>query len=116
MLLNITITYFNIIKINYCTCRSAKRTVRYVEADIESDDENSDIEEVSNVSANAASKIQMPSPVKKQKVSTKPKLTEVEDSEQPTVKEGDLPKSSISKTAKKRGRKPASKKKKGKKG
>ena len=116
MILNITITYFNIIKINYCSCRSAKRTVRYVEANIESDDENSDIEEVSNVSANSATKIQMPSPVKKQKVSTKPKLTEVEDSEQPTVKEGDLPKSSKSKTAKKRGRKPASKKKKGKKG
>ena len=90
--------------------------MRYVEADIESGDENNDIEEVSNVSANAATKIQVPSPVKKQKVSTKPKLTEAEDAEQPTIKEGDLPKSSQSKTAKKRGRKPASKKKKGRKG
>jgi len=91
--------------------RTSKRTVRYVEADILSE-EDSDVEEVNNM----ASKIATPTPNKRPKVLKNEKTAKAEDTKEPAVEEADLQENSKSKSAKKETKKKTNKKKKGRKG
>lgn len=98
--------------------RSTKRPVRYIEAEVLSEEDGSDTELVRKDSNNEASKITASSPIKKPKVSNKEKkATPAEDNESTGVKENELQESSKPKTTKKEANtKNASKKKKWKKG
>lgn len=99
--------------------RSTKRPVRYIEAELLSEEGGSDVEEVCKDSSNVTSTVTVPSPVKKPKVSMKEKTTTlVEDKESSDVKEDEPRESSKPKTTKKEAKKKKkkSKKKKEKKG
>lgn len=108
-LANCSIVYF----------RSTKRPVRYIEAEVLSDEDGSDTEVVSQDTSNETNKVTVPSPIKKPKVSNnlEEKATLIEDKESTDVKERELQESSKTKKTKKEAKtKRASKKKKGKKG
>ena len=83
--------------------RSTKRPVRYIEAEVLSEEDGSDTELVRKDSNNEASKITASSPIKKPKVSKQEKkATPAEDNESTGVKENELQESSKPKTTKKR--------------
>lgn len=99
-------------------CRSTKRPVRYIEAEVLCEEDGSDTEVVSQETTNETNMVTMPSPIKKSKVTNKEKKGRlIEDKESTDVIECEVQESSKTKKSKKEAKKKkASKKKKGKKG
>ena len=102
-----------------CFCplqfRTTKRTVRYVEADIPSDDDDNDVKELNMDSNNAFRKVVATTPNKKPRIFRKQETdAKAEDTEEKAVKDDNLPETRKSKVAKKETKKTKKKGRKGK--